>query len=69
MKKDSPTIAPLTAVKKLFLYSFLVKIDLIQLYLPKSLSLHKCVEVCNYLLNLFFQSSLKQYESENLLEE
>lgn len=41
----------------------MVKPDLIEGFYSQSLKLSKYEEVCNLLINLFFKSSLKKYES------
>ena len=58
---QTPTQA-LSSVKKLLVYSLLVRSDLIEGYLANSeVGMAKYEETCNYLLNLFFTSSLKKY--------
>lgn len=51
----------LMRVKKLLIYSLLAKPILIETYYSQGVDLQKYAEVCNFIINLFFKSSLKKY--------
>jgi hypothetical protein len=51
------------AVKKLLIYSLLVRPSLIESYYSEGVDLEKYEEVCNNLINLFFKSSLKKFQN------